>query len=72
MTKIIVLKIHGMHCASCTMNVDGELEDTQGVLSVITNYARAETKVEFDEQKVGTDQLLESVKRVGYNAEVLN
>lgn len=59
-----------MHCVSCAMNIDGELEDAPGVASAITNYAKAETKVEFDEGKVSVDNLLEAVKRAGYNAEV--
>ncbi len=66
MTKIIVFKIKDMHCAACAMNIDGELEDTEGVLSAATNYAKAETKVEFDEEKIGTDRLLEAIKKAGY------
>jgi len=27
----IKLKINGMHCVSCAMNIDGDLEDTEGV-----------------------------------------
>jgi len=61
-----------MHCASCAMNIDGELEDTEGVKSASTNYAKAETKVEFDEEKIGIDKLLEAVSRAGYNAEAID
>lgn len=61
-----------MHCVSCAMNIDGELEDTPGVTSAITNYAKAQTKVEFDEEKVSADHLLEAVKKAGYNANVID
>lgn len=70
MTKIIILNIKDMHCTSCAINIDGELEDTPGVISAGTNYAKAESKVEFDEAKIDIDQLLEAVKRAGYNANV--
>ena len=43
------LKITGMHCISCAMTIDGDLEDfVKGVKASNTNYAKAETEVEFD------------------------
>ena len=49
----IILKIEGMHCVSCAMNVDGELEDLEGVASASTSYAKSEVKVVYDSEKVG-------------------
>lgn len=72
MKKTITLKISGMHCASCAINIDGELEDTVGVFSAQTNYAKAETEVEYNEQQTNVDKLLEAVKRAGYNAIINN
>ena len=48
------LKIEGMHCASCAMNIDFDLEDLDGVKSSNTNYAKSETEVEFDEDKINS------------------
>lgn len=70
MVKQITFKIKDMHCPACAINIDGELEDVPGVTSAATNYATAETKVEFDPEKVGVDQLREAVKKAGYDAEV--
>lgn len=61
-------KIDGMHCSSCAMNIDFDLEDLEGVCSSKTSYARAESEIEFDEEKVKVEQLLESVKKTGYTA----
>ena len=71
MINHITLKIHDMHCTSCAMNIDGELEDTPGVKSANTSYAKGETRVEFDEEKVTLDKLLEAVSKAGYNAKVI-
>lgn len=71
MINHITLKIHDMHCTSCAMNIDGELEDMPGVKSANTSYAKALTEVEFDEQKVSVDKLLEAVSKAGYNAKVI-
>lgn len=68
MKKKIVLKIQGMHCTSCAMNIDGELEDTEGVMESKTNFAKAETEVTFDESKLDEEKIVAVVKTVGYSA----
>lgn len=67
MTKL-KLKIDGMHCTSCAMNIDGELEDTEGVKESNTNYAKQVTEVEFDESKIKVEKVIEIIKAVGYSA----
>jgi copper chaperone CopZ len=65
------LKINGMHCSSCAMNIDGELEDL-GVKDVRTNYAKGETEVEFDDEKVQIGQIQKAISTLGYTSEHLN
>lgn len=68
MTKI-KLQIKGMHCTSCAMNIDGDLEDNvAGIKSVKTSYAKQECEVEFDEKKTTVDQIIKQVKETGYTA----
>jgi copper chaperone CopZ len=62
----ITFKISGMHCVSCSLNIDGELEDTDGVVSASTSYAKSETKVEFDPHKVSLDDLKKVIQAQGY------
>ena len=69
--ETITLKIQNMHCSSCAMNIDGELEDMPGVKSASTSYARATTSVEYDPGLLTVEKLLEAVKRAGYNGEVI-
>ena len=61
-------KITGMHCTSCAMNIDGELEDTEGVKCASTSYAKQETEVEFDEKKIDEKKIKEIIHQVGYTA----
>ena len=68
MAKKIVLKITGMHCTSCAMNIDGELEDTEGIKVSNTNYAKQETEVEYDEEKVKVDDIVRIIEKTGYTA----
>ena len=59
-----------MHCTSCAMNIDGDLEDlVKGIKSSKTNYAKQETEVEFDEEEVKVEQIIAQIKETGYQAE---
>ena len=64
----ITFKIEGMHCTSCAMNIDGELEDTDGVLDVSTSYAKSVAKVTYDPEKVAKKDLVKAIKTAGYAA----
>lgn len=70
MSKIVKkkLKIDGMHCTSCAMNIDFDLEDLDGVKSAKTSYAKQESEIEFDEEKVDTRKIIETIKKTGYDA----
>lgn len=62
------LKIEGMHCTSCAMSIDMDLEDLEGVISAKTSYTKQETEVEFDSEKVNTEKLVEAIGKSGYKA----
>ena len=59
-----------MHCTSCSMNIDFDLEDLEGVKTAKTNYAKQVTEIEFDEAKVREEMLVETIKKTGYQAEI--
>lgn len=61
------LKIEGMHCTSCAMNIDFDLEDL-GVKSAKTSYAKQECEVDFDEEKIRPQQIIDQIKKTGYKA----
>lgn len=69
MTKTKKFSIKGMHCTSCAINIDGELEDTNGVVKANTSYAKSVAEVTFDPQKVNTKQIIQAIKTAGYDAE---
>jgi len=65
------LKIDGMHCSSCAMDIDMELEDLEGVKESKTSYAKQESEVEFDEAMLGLDQIIKAIEKSGYKANIL-
>ena len=72
MSKIVKkkLKIDGSHCTSCAMNIDFDLEDLEGVKQAKTNYAKQETEVEFDEERLKTEVIIQTIQKTGYQAEL--
>ena len=68
MEKEISLKIIGMHCTACAMNIDGELEDSAGVISAHTNYAKAQTKIKFNAELISPEQIKAIIKKAGYDS----
>lgn len=61
-------KITDMHCSSCALTIDMDLEDLDGVRGVKTSYAKGESEIEFDPQKVSEQKILETIKKSGYTA----
>lgn len=60
------LKIDGMHCTSCSMNIDGELEDLDGVIDASTSYAKATSIVTFDPTKTDKKKIVAAIEKTGY------
>ncbi len=63
-----IFKVEGMHCTSCALSIDEELEEVKGVRRAKTSYARQITEVEFDEGEVGEAIILTTIARTGYQA----
>jgi P-type Cu+ transporter len=67
--EYVTFKISGMHCTSCAMDIDGELEDIDGVIEASTNYANAETKIIFDPKKAFVETFKKAIEDKGYKVE---
>lgn len=64
-------RVSGMHCTSCAINIDGALEDTAGVLSATTSYAKGKVVVEYDPEQIGTSKIIEVIANEGYQVKIL-
>lgn len=67
--KSITLKLDGLHCTSCSLNIDGSLEELKGVISSKTSYAKQETNITFDPNQVKKEQFVKIIKDLGYNVQ---
>lgn len=66
MTKL-VLKVKGMHCASCAILIDKLLMKQNGVVAVSTSYGAQKVALEFDESKISLEQIDGFVNKLGYD-----
>ncbi len=66
MTKL-VLKVKGMHCASCAILIDKLLIKQAGVIAVSTSYGAQKVALEFDEAKISLEQIDAFVNKLGYD-----
>ncbi len=66
--KKIILKIEGMHCASCAVSIENVLKKEQGILSANVNFASENLYLEFDSSKIDLSRIKDIVKDLGYKA----
>jgi len=57
-------QLYGMHCVSCSMFIEGELED-MGV-EAKANYAKQLVEVTFDPIKTKEETIIGAIQKLGY------
>ncbi|PIS17853.1 heavy metal transporter [Candidatus Collierbacteria bacterium CG09_land_8_20_14_0_10_46_12] len=65
--ETITLKLSGLHCTSCSLNIDGELEDLSGVISSSTSYAKQESVIIYDPTLAKPADFSKTIKSLGYD-----
>ncbi len=62
----ITLKLNGLHCSSCSLNIDGELEEMNGVISSNTSYAKQESIITYDPALTDPTHFTIIIEKLGY------
>ncbi len=63
-----ILKISGMHCASCVVIIENALKKEDGVKSVNVNFASEKLYLEFDSIEVSISRIQKIIEKLGYKA----
>lgn len=66
----VSLDVTGMTCDHCRGRVEGALKAIPGVYSVFVDLDASVAEVDFDNQKAGSNSLIDAVTRAGYGAKV--
>lgn len=62
-----ILKVKGMHCASCSVLIDKLVGKQPGVLSVSTSYGAEKVAIEYDETQIDLVTIDKFVNQLGYD-----
>ena len=71
MISKILLKIDGMHCASCEMIVKEDLSNLPGVNEIKVNFKTGDGELMLDDSKNSFADIINSIKNSGYQAEIV-
>ncbi|MCR4369285.1 MAG: heavy metal translocating P-type ATPase, partial [archaeon] len=63
------IRTTGMHCASCSSNIERRMKKLDGVLAANANYLTNKVAVEYDEKKVGHLDFKKVIEGLGYGIE---
>lgn len=64
--KNTTLPIKGMDCAACALNIARGLKNTAGINEAQVNFASKKASINYDENKIGLDEIKRAVKKTGY------
>jgi Cu+-exporting ATPase len=62
----VTLKLSGLHCTSCAVNIDLTLEDLPGVIKSTTNYQKSESVIRYDSTKTNLGKIKNIITELGY------
>ena len=63
----IIIKVQGMHCASCATILTKALSKVEGVKNVNVNYSTEKAAIEYDIKIANETIFLEVIKKKGYS-----
>ena len=65
-TDEMTIRIQGMHCASCTMNVENFLIRLDGIFDVKADLTSQSARIRYDSSKVTLDEIDEVITSLGF------
>lgn len=64
-----IIKVSGMHCSGCEMNINMALNEINGIKKVKASHKKNIVEIEFDESKASLDEIKNKIKETGYEPE---
>lgn len=63
-----ILKISGMHCSSCAVNIENALKKEAGIKSANVNFASEKLYLEFEPLEISIARVKKIIEKLGYQA----
>lgn len=62
-----VIRVSGMHCASCAKNIGDTLGKLEGVSKANVNFAAEKAYIDYDPEKIGREDFVSAIRESGYD-----
>ena len=60
------LKLNGLDCPSCAIDLDLTLEEIDGIISSKTSYAKSKIEISFEPSKISQKKINKTLTNLGY------
>ena len=67
LNSLIEVNIYGMTCSSCTSTVESTVSNLLGVKSIDINLGLEYAKIQFDQNKIGVRDIIQSIQDLGFD-----
>ncbi|MCX9025791.1 MAG: heavy metal translocating P-type ATPase [Candidatus Methanoperedens sp.] len=64
----ITLKVGGMHCAACALNIETALKKTGGIISADVSFPLERARIAYDPEHISVSDMIKTIESVGYTA----
>ena len=64
----ITLKLGGMHCAACALNIETALKKTGGIISAYVSFPLERARIAYDPELISVSDMIKTIESVGYTA----
>ncbi|TFB08190.1 hypothetical protein E3V08_05020, partial [Candidatus Atribacteria bacterium MT.SAG.1] len=66
MLKKIKIQIKGIHCKSCKILIETEIDVLEGVKDIDVDYQTGDCQIEFDDKKISQKKIFETIEKLNY------
>ncbi|VVB55493.1 putative copper-exporting P-type ATPase A [uncultured archaeon] len=66
--KDVELRVKGMDCPSCAMNVENAIRKLKGIAGVSVDFITGKAVIKYDPSRTTTSEIREVIEKAGYNA----
>lgn len=63
--KRINIKVGGITCTGCALDIKTVLENTEGIFDADVSYASEAINIDYDPEEINENRIMEIVKRLG-------
>ena len=65
-STVLKLKIEGMHCASCSSNIEKTLKETNGIIECVVNLTTETAKIVYNSKVISASNIIKIISSLGF------